>query len=171
MRHHNFKMDFRKAEVMNSVMEIIPFESRYAADFKRLNLEWLQRYFTVEPIDEEVLSRPDAIIQNGGALLLARSDGRIVGTCALLHEGDGRFEVSKTAVTAEQQGKGIGRQLVAAAIAEFVKINGRELFLETNTALRAAIALYESLGFVHAPRPTPSHYARGNVYMIYRQLT
>jgi ATP phosphoribosyltransferase regulatory subunit HisZ len=29
--------------------QLIPLERRYAADFKRLNLEWLERYFRVEP--------------------------------------------------------------------------------------------------------------------------
>ena len=151
-------------------IHIIPYDSRYAADFKRLNLEWLNKYFTVEPIDDEVLSHPENIIRDGGALLLAQTQGAIVGTCALLHEGHGHFEVSKTAVTAGQQGKGIGRKLVEAAIAEFYELNGRELVLETNTALKSAIALYESLGFEHAPRPTPSPYVRANVYMVYRPV-
>ena len=149
-------------------VQIIPYASPYAADFKQLNLEWLHRYFTVEPIDEHVLSHPEHIIKEGGALLLAKLDGEIVGTCALLHEGNGRFEVSKTAVTERLQGKGIGRKLVMAAIAEFQKIGGRELYLETNSVLQTAITLYESVGFVHSEKPTPSPYARANVYMVYK---
>ena len=53
-------------------IEIIPFESQYAEDFKRLNLEWLEKYFEVEPADEEVLSQPHLIIEQGGALLHTR---------------------------------------------------------------------------------------------------
>jgi len=37
-------------------VKIIPFEPRYGPAFKRLNLEWLKKYFTVEPIDEAMLS-------------------------------------------------------------------------------------------------------------------
>ena len=154
--------------VTQADVHIIPFETRYAADFKRLNLEWLNKYFTIEPVDEEVLSDPETIIRDGGALLLAKVHDRIVGTCALLHEGHGHFEVSKTAVTASQQSKGIGRKLVEAAIAEFFELGGTLLFLETNTVLKSAIGLYESLGFQHASRPTPSPYERANVYMVYR---
>ena len=149
-------------------IQIISFDSRYGSDFKQLNLEWLHRYFTVEPIDEEVLSQPEHILRDGGALLLAKLDGKIIGTCALLHEGHGRFEISKTAVTASEQGKGIGRKLVMGAIEAFKKISGRELYLETNSVLQTAIALYESVGFVHARRPSPSPYARANVYMVYQ---
>ena len=154
--------------VTSPEIEIIPFDIRYASDFKQLNLEWLHRYFTVEPIDEEVLSHPEHIISDGGMLLLAKLEGKIIGTCALLHEGHGRFELSKTAVTTSEQGKGVGRKLVVAAIAEFKKIGGLELYLETNSILQTAITLYESVGFVHAQRPSPSPYARANVYMIYQ---
>ena len=34
-------------------MEIISFEPKYAKDFKDLNIEWLEKYFWVEPHDEE----------------------------------------------------------------------------------------------------------------------
>jgi DNA-binding MarR family transcriptional regulator/GNAT superfamily N-acetyltransferase len=150
-----------------AAVEVVPFERRYAADFKRLNLEWLEKYFRVEPIDEQVLSQPLAILRRGGAIFLARHRGAIVGTCALLAAGDGRFELSKMAVTGSHQGLGIGRRLVEAVIAEYLSRGARELFLESNSKLTPAITLYESAGFVHAPRPAPSHYERSDVYMVY----
>jgi len=150
-----------------SAVEVIPFERRYAADFKRLNVEWLEKFFRVEPIDEEVLSRPLRILRNGGAIFLARYRGAIVGTCSLLNAGDGRFELSKMAVTGGHQGLGIGRKLLETAIAEYLCRGARELFLESNSKLTPAITLYESAGFVHSPRPAPSHYERSDVYMVY----
>lgn len=150
-----------------AAVEIIPFERRYAADFKRLNVEWLEKYFRVESIDEQVLSRPLAILREGGAIFLARQGTAIVGTCALLAAGDGRFELSKMAVTDSHKGLGIGRKLIVAVIAAYRVRGARELFLESNSKLTPAITLYESSGFVHAPRPSPSHYERGDVYMVY----
>ena len=152
-----------------SSVTIIPFEPRYGPDFKRLNLEWLNKYFTVEPIDEAVLSRPAAILRKGGFILFARLGKRIIGTCALLKQGASRFELSKMAVTESYQGLGIGRRLLEAAIRTFATRANGELFLETSSALAPAIKLYESVGFVHAERPTgPSHYERADVYMVYR---
>jgi DNA-binding MarR family transcriptional regulator/GNAT superfamily N-acetyltransferase len=148
-------------------VQVIPFERRYAADFKRLNIEWLEKYFRVEPIDEEVLSQPARLLRNGGAIFLARYRGAIVGTCSLLNAGDGRFELSKMAVTAGHQGLGIGRKLLEATIEEYLARGARELFLESNSKLTPAITLYESAGFAHAPRPAPSHYERSDVYMVY----
>lgn len=150
-----------------AAVDIIPFERRYAGDFKRLNVEWLEKYFRVEPIDEQVLSRPGELLRRGGAIFLARHRGAIVGTCALLDAGDGRFELSKMAVTGSHQGLGIGRKLVQAVVSEYLARGGRELFLESNSKLTPAITLYETAGFAHASRPGPSHYERGDVYMVY----
>jgi len=99
---------------------------------------------------------------------LAKCGDEVIGTCALIHEGEGHFEISKTAVTASFQGRGIGRKLLLAALDAFRDLKGKQLHLETNSVLRSAIALYESSGFVHAKRPTPSPFARANVYMEYR---
>ena len=150
-----------------AAVAIIPFEPRYAADFKRLNIEWLEKYFRVEPIDEEVLSKPWRIVRSGGAIFLARYRGAIVGTGALLHAGNRRYELSKMAVTGGHQGLGIGRKLIEALIAEYRSRGARELFLESNSKLTPAITLYESAGFVHASRPEASHYERSDVYMVY----
>jgi GNAT superfamily N-acetyltransferase len=152
-----------------AAVEIILFEPRYRSDFKRLNVAWVQRYFRVEPVDKLVLSRPAAIIRAGGSILLARLRQRIIGTCALLREGEHRFELSKMSVHDDYQGLGIGRRLLIAAIQRFEASGGGELFLESNSVLTPALTLYESAGFVHTPRPAgPSPYARANVYMEYR---
>ena len=164
---HGFAARIRARLEDPGAVEIIPFEPRYAGDFKRLNLEWLERYFRVEPVDEQVLSQPLEILSQGGAIFLGRYRGEIVGTCALLKAGEGRYELSKMAVTTRHQGLGLGRRLLEAVVAEYRSREARELFLESNSSLKPAIALYESAGFVHAPRPAPSHYARSDVYMVY----
>jgi ribosomal protein S18 acetylase RimI-like enzyme len=152
---------------MRNTFDIINFEPHYAADFKRLNLEWLKRYFRVEPIDEQVLSRPEDILRDGGAIWLAKEGSAVVGCCALMAKGDGAYELSKMAVTAGAQGNGLGRRLLNAAVTGFIETGGRLLFLETNTALKTAIALYESSGFEHRKPPESSPYERANVYMVY----
>ena len=151
-------------------LEIIPFESRYRADFERLNVEWLEKHFYVEAIDHQVLSQPEKyILEPGGTILLARREGEIVGTCALIKAGRGRFELSKMAVTERYQGLGIGKRLLRAAIARFRETGGRQLFLESSSKLKPALAMYEAHGFVHAPRPRgSSHYQRSDVYMVFR---
>lgn len=150
-------------------VQIVPFRPDLREHFYRLNADWVQRYFVLEPVDIEVLSNPEGIIAGGGAVFFALLEDEVVGTCALKQEAPGVFELTKMAVDPKAQGLGIGRRLIEAAIAAFERIGGAELFLETNTKLATAIRLYESSGFVHQPTVRPgTHYARANVYMIWR---
>ena len=151
-------------------IEIVDYHPRWRADFARLNVEWLQRWFTVEPIDREVLGDPDThLLAGGGRILFAvDADGRAVGTVALRHDGDGVYELTKMAVEPEMRGRGAGRALMEHALAAYRELGGRELYLESSSRLAPALALYESAGFVHHPAPRPgSHYARANVHMVW----
>lgn len=157
----------------DSRLQIVPFDPRWRGDFARLNLEWLERWFTVEPIDREVLADPEThILAGGGRVLFAILDdargARAVGTVALKHEGDGVYELTKMAVEDGHRGAGIGRALMEGALEAYRTLGGRELFLESSSKLGPALALYESVGFRHHPAPRPgSHYARADVYMIW----
>jgi DNA-binding MarR family transcriptional regulator len=154
----------------SEAVEIIPYEERYQEDFKRLNVEWLERYFYVEAIDHDVLSRPEVhIIEPGGFIFLARYNDEIVGSCALIRHPQRRFELSKMAVTERYRGLRIGYKLLRAAIAQFRALGANQLFLETSTKLEAAIRLYQANGFCHAPPPKgATHYRRSDVYMVYQ---
>jgi len=149
--------------------EVKPFRREWREHFYRINAEWLERWFVLEDIDRRVLSEPEAhVLEPGGAILFALVDGEVVGTCALLKEAPGVYELSKMAVETGWRGVGAGRLLMDAAIAEFHKRRGKTLFLESSTKLAPALNLYESVGFVHHPAPRPgSHYVRSDVYMIY----
>lgn len=158
---------------MQSKIEIIPFAPELREHFFRINSLWLTKHFHLEPIDLEVLRNPEReIIDAGGVVLFARLGGEIVGTCALKREPDAHFELTKMGVDEAYQGLGIGRLLIDAAIAEFKRLGGKELFLESNRKLATALRLYERAGFEHQTSRKPdSHYARSDVYMIWRERT
>jgi DNA-binding MarR family transcriptional regulator/predicted GNAT family acetyltransferase len=153
----------------SATIEIAPYRSEWARHFERLNAEWLERYFTLEPVDRAVLGDPQThVLDPGGAIVFATLDGEVIGTCALLKEAPGVYELSKMAVETGYRGFGAGRKLLDAAIAEFQRRRGRTLFLESSKRLGPALRLYESGGFVHRPAPRPgSHYQRADVYMVY----
>jgi GNAT superfamily N-acetyltransferase len=156
-----------------ATQRIVDFDPRWRGDFARLNLEWLRRWFVVEPIDEEVLGDPEShILAGGGRVLFAVVDDgggeRAVGTVALRHDGEGVYELTKMAVEPGLRGTGIGRALLLAAIDAFRALGGRELYLESSSVLKPALALYATSGFVHHPAPRPgSHYARADVHMVW----
>ena len=144
------------------------FQPTDADAFFELNREWIQRHFWLEPADLEVLWHPQtAILDAGGRILMAVRDGVCLGCCALLAMGPGEYELAKMAVTPAERRTGIGRRLIAAAIALAERIGATRLYLETNHTLTGAIALYGSMGFRHLPpeRVAPSHYTRADVFM------
>ena len=151
-------------------IRVVAFDPRWREDFATLNIEWLQRWFVVEPFDREVLGNPEHyILADGGRILFAVDDDqRALGTVALMHGGDGVYELTKMAVAPEARGRGIGRLLMDEALQLYRSLGARELFLESSSKLGPALALYESVGFRHHPAPRPgSHYARADVHMIW----
>ena len=150
-------------------VRIEPFSSSFAPAFRELNEEWLERYFEVEPVDARVLADPEAyILASGGEIFFALDAHDVLGTCAIRAESDGRFELTKMAVTARAQGRGIGRLLLTTACDWFRQRDGKLLFLESHSSLGAALRLYESAGFEHRERPFASEYLRSDVYMEWR---
>lgn len=154
---------------MQSQIEIVPFEPGLREHFYALNAAWLKQHFVIEPIDEQVLRHPEQrVLEPGGAIFFARSGAAVIGTCALLHEAPGVYELSKMGVDEAFRGKGAGRLLLDAAIAEFQRRHGQTLFLESSSILKPALRMYEQAGFVLQPATRAgSHYARADVYMIY----
>ena len=151
-------------------VEVVSYSERHGDAFGRLNREWLDKYFEVEPIDDEVLSNPQtSILDHGGVILYALVAGEAVGTVALKHHGNGSYELTKMAVTDGHQGAGLGRKLLCAAIDQFTQLRGRFLYLESHSSLTAALMLYESAGFHHEAPPSPSEYQRADTYMVYRR--
>lgn len=159
----------RTLALQRDAVRVVHFQPALRAHFYRLNAEWLRKHFYIEAIDDRVLSNPEGeIIDVGGEVFFALLGDEVVGTCALKKEPDDSLELTKMAVDERHQGLGIGRRLIEAAIAEFVRRGARTLFLETNSKLTAAVKLYESVGFVHQPTLRPdSHYQRANVYMVW----
>jgi len=158
-------------------VRIVGFDPRFRGEFARLNLEWLRRWFVVEPFDEEVLGDPETHLLAGGGRILFALEGegesaRVVGTVALRNDGDGVYELTKMAVEPGRRGSGIGRALLREAIVLYRQLDGRELYLESSSVLTTALRLYESAGFVHRPAPRPgSHYARADVHMVWEPDT
>lgn len=148
-----------------NTVEIIPFSIDLKEPIKTLNLEWLQKYFKVEPKDEKVLSDPQGeIIDKGGMIFYAKYANKIVGTVSLLKIDPTTFELSKMAVSDGNQGLGIGKKLMVHCLAAAKEKGIQKLILYSNKSLAPAIHLYESFGFVEIP-VEEGIYERANIKM------
>lgn len=144
---------------------IATYDPAHRAEFSRLNVAWLTRYFRVEPIDERVLGDPEGeILAPGGEILFATLDGIVVGTVALKREGDDSFELTKMAVDERFQGKGYGKRLLEAACALARERGARRVILYSHRSLRAAVGMYFKYGFSETP-VTDARYSRCDIKM------
>lgn len=147
-------------------MQILSLTPELAPHFDRINRPWIEEFFTVEPQDDAMLTRPEKIVEGGGAVLFAEIDGAIVGTGALFNLGDGLGEIVKMGVNPAFQGKGIGRAILEALIGEARKAHFHTLRLESSTKLPSALHLYRKLGFTPICGVTSPHgYTRCDIFM------
>ncbi|MGA2618077.1 MAG: GNAT family N-acetyltransferase [Thermoguttaceae bacterium] len=156
---------------MEKTIRVREFHPGDEAAFRRLNEEWLTKYFCIEEKDRKVLGDPcQYILATGGMIFMVELDGKPVGCCALIHKDDETFEVGKMAVTHSHQGKGLGKMLLQTCIEKAKALGKKRLVLETNNVLGTAVALYRKFGFVELGRDVAplSAYARTEMFMELR---
>lgn len=146
-------------------VEIIAYETMYAGDFKKINLEWLDKYGLTEEADLLMLDHPEReILGTGGVIYLAKVGGSVAGSAALINEGNGVFELAKMAVTDDHKGKGISKLLIEKCLEKAKELEAKKIYLQSNSLLTTALGLYEKYGFKHVP-VVDSHYATADVRM------
>ena len=157
---------------------IVPYAACYAAEFRALNLAWIQQHFEPEAADYAALDDPQRyILDPGGHIICAvhGPSGAVLGVCALIPllaadeaaENQPSFELAKMAVRDDAKGLGLGRLVGESALQLARAAGARRVWLESNRALTPAINLYRSIGFVELPFE-PSQYQRADIQMEVR---
>jgi ribosomal protein S18 acetylase RimI-like enzyme len=147
-----------------ATVSIVEYTSQHQPWFEKLNRDWIEKFFWMEPIDEEVLGYPEKhILEKGGSISMASSNKEIAGTVALKFVKPGVYEFTKMAVDEKFQGRKIGLLLSEAAIVKAKQQGAKKIILYSNTVLAPAISLYRKLGFKEIPLDGP--YERSNIKM------
>jgi ribosomal protein S18 acetylase RimI-like enzyme len=129
-------------------MEIVEYENKYQPEFKRLNLEWLDKYGLTESHDLEILDDPQGmVIDKGGCIFLAIDGEKVIGTAGLWKKNEKEYELVKMTVDPAHQGQGISKLLLDRCIDEVSKLKAEKIFLFSNSQLKTALKLYEKYGF------------------------
>src|SRR5687768_10084183 len=104
--------------MVDTALEILDYEPSHQRWFEKFNRQWIEKYFSMEPLDYQILQNPEEhIICRGGSIFMASWNGELAGTVALKKITPDVYELTKMAVDEKFQGKKIGHALAEAAIA------------------------------------------------------
>src|SRR4051812_29999909 len=86
-------------DLQENGIQILDYKPEHQQRFKEISEQWITRSYVMEPVDQQVVDHPDKYILNdGGAIVVAKYKGDIAGICALINEGHGIYELTKMAV-------------------------------------------------------------------------
>ena len=147
------------------LISITDYHPSHQPYFEQFNRNWIEKYFWLEEIDLFVLQHPDeAILEPGGAILMALSGNVVAGTVALKKISDTVFEFTKMAVDENFRRQGIAEALSQAAFEKARQLGATKVILYSHSSLIPAITLYKKLGFIQVPMDSDL-YKRSDIKM------
>ena len=137
--------------VVNSFLIAQAVTPAQIAQARELFLEYAQSLgfsLCFQNFDQELAGLPGDYAPPGGRLLLAELSGELAG-CVALHKFDNDIcEMKRLYLRPKFRGKGLGRILAEAIIAEAHQIGYRRMRLDTvGPVMQDAVAMYRKLGF------------------------
>jgi len=133
---------------------IADFQPAHRPAFQHLYQEWFVSAFhqPTESVDDFVLTQPEkAILQKGGAILVAVENAEVAGFVALKKTGISEMELTKMFVRPQSRGRGLGEILCGAVLERAATLGATSVILYSHSSLKAALALYHKLGFREVP--------------------
>lgn len=150
---------------MNQI-SIVDFRPEHQPYWERFNREWIEELFEMEPSDYWMLENPEkALLEPGGAILMAEYDGIPAGTVGLRKVDDDTFEFTKMAVDKNYRRRGIAEKISYASFKKAKSLGAKQVILYSNKLNAGAIKMYEKIGFRHI-EVEPGVYKRANVKMV-----
>lgn len=148
------------------LIQIIDYRPEHQPFFEKFNRAWIEKYFWLEELDKFVLQNPkEAILEPGGAILMATYGGVVAGTVALKKVSEEVFELSKMAVDENYRRKGIAEKLSYAVLKKAKQLGAKKVILYSQTILLPALAMYKKIGFIQIPLDHDRAYVRSDVKM------
>lgn len=116
--------------------------------------------------DEELATLPGKYAPPRGSLLLARESGLVAGCGALRELAMDVCEMKRLFVRPAFRAQGVGKLLAQELVQAARQMGYATMRLDTLASMRAALALYDGLGF----RRIPAYYANPLPEVVYLEL-
>ena len=114
-------------------------------------VDWIGLDLAFQEIDAELAGLPGEYAPPGGALFVADHNGRLLGMIGIRPFAGAISEMKRLYVRPEARGRGLAKQLIAAALDEARRLGYEEIRLDTLPMMGDAQSLYVSLGFADIP--------------------
>jgi carbonic anhydrase len=114
-------------------------------------VRWIGLDLAFQEIDAELAGLPGDYAPPGGALFVAEHDGRLLAMIGVRSLAGAICEMKRLYVRPEARGRGLAKQLIAAALDEARRLRYSEIRLDTLPMMGDAQALYVALGFADIP--------------------
>lgn len=128
-------------------MKVIEYQDKYKKDFIALNVAWIEKYFTIEDADREILEHVDEELEKGAMVFFAVENDKVLATCMALPEGNDIWEICKLAADENYEGHGAGSAVFKACMDYSIAHGAKKLTLISNHILKPALHIYEKFGF------------------------
>jgi ribosomal protein S18 acetylase RimI-like enzyme len=149
-----------------SEIKIVDYRPEHQPYWEAFNRAWIEELFEMEPSDYWMLCNPEkALLETGGAILMAEYDGIPAGTVGLRKVDNDTFEFTKMAVDANFRRRGIAEAISYASFKKAKALGAKQVILYSNKLNAGAIIMYEKIGFKHID-VEPGVYKRANVKMV-----
>ena len=112
---------------------------------------WIGLDLAFQEIDAELADLPGDYAPPRGALFVADDQARLIGMIGLRPFDDAICEMKRLYVRPEARGRGLAKQLIAAALDQARRLHYSEIRLDTLPMMGDAQSLYAALGFADIP--------------------
>jgi putative acetyltransferase len=114
-------------------------------------VDWIGLDLEFQEIDAELAGLPGDYAPPRGALFVAEDGGRLIGMIGLRPFDAAICEMKRLYVRPGARGRGLAKQLIAAALDEARRLQYSEIRLDTLPMMGDAQSLYLALGFADIP--------------------
>lgn len=91
-------------------------------------------------------------IDSGGVFIVVEADGKLVGTGALIPEGENAVRINRVYVDKDYRRMGMGWEITAQLVQAARQNHYAKVLVETTETWEPAIRLYQDFGFVEVER-------------------